>query len=146
MLVEASVSEAEVHRVRTGQPAVVRLEAFPSLRLAGSVARVGTLSSSSSDRPIDDKRFELIVELDATSADLRPEMTARADIVVGTRENVLVVPVNAVYEQQGSFVVHVVKSRGAETRLVGLGASNDQWVEVVAGVREGERVMLNALR
>ena len=70
---------------RASRPSV-RLEAFPDLRLTGKVARVGTLASSSIDRPLDDKRFDLIVELDPTTAELRPEMTARADIVVGTRD------------------------------------------------------------
>lgn len=142
MLVEASVGEAEVHRIRPGQPAIVRLEAFPDLRLGGRVVRVGTLASASIDRPLDDKRFDLIVELDSSTSELRPGMTARADIVVGTREAVLLVPVNAVFEHQGTFVAHVVGRSGIETRPVDLGESNDQFVEVVAGLREDERVML----
>jgi multidrug resistance efflux pump len=43
MLVEGSVGEAEVRRIRAGQRASVRLEAFPDLRLGGRVERVGTL-------------------------------------------------------------------------------------------------------
>jgi multidrug resistance efflux pump len=41
MLVEASVSESEVHRVRAGQPAEIHVEAFPDLTLTGTVTRVG---------------------------------------------------------------------------------------------------------
>jgi multidrug resistance efflux pump len=144
MLVEASVGEAEVHRVRPGQAAMVRVEAFPSLRLTGRVVRVGTLASASADRPLDDKRFELIIEIDPTDAELRPEMTARADILVGTRENVLLLPVHAVFEEEGAFVAHVAGLAGAETRRLELGESNDQFVEVIAGVSEHERVMLLA--
>jgi HlyD family secretion protein len=142
MLLEASVSEAEVHRVRPGQAAAVRIEAFPDLRLAGKVTRIGTLARSSADRPFDDKRFDLIVELDATTVELRPEMTARADILVGTRSDVLLVPVNAVFEQQGKYVAHVVSRFGVETRLVDIGETNDVVVEVVAGLQEGDRVLL----
>jgi HlyD family secretion protein len=142
MLLEASVSEAEVHRVRPGQPAVVRVEAFPDVRLPGTVARVGTLARSSADRPFEDKRFDLIVELDATTVDLRPEMSARADIVVGTRSGVLLLPINAVFEQQGQLVVHVVRPLGVETRSVAVGESSDLMVEVLTGVHEGEQVML----
>lgn len=143
MLVETTVGEAEVHRVRPGQTAIVRLEAFPALRLTGKVIRVGTLASSAIDRPLEDKRFDLVVELDAATAELRPEMTARADIIVGTRDNVLLIPVNAVFEQQGGFVAHVLGLTGIEARPVDLGESNDQWVEVVAGLREGERLVLS---
>ena len=142
MLMEASVSEAEMHRVRPGQPATIRVEAFPDLRLAGKVTRVGALARASADRPFDEKRFDLVVELDPTDSDLRPEMTARADIVVGTRTDVLLAPVNAVFDQQGTMVCHVVGRLGIETRPVELGESNDVMVEVVSGLREGEQVML----
>lgn len=143
MLVEASISESEVHRVKTGQPAEIRVEAFPDLKLTGKVTRVGTLASSSVNRPFDDKRFDLVITLDPTSADLRPEMTIRADVVVGTRTNVLMVPVTAIFNNQGTRVVYVTGATGTEMRPVDLGESNDRMVEIVAGLREGERVSLS---
>ena len=82
------------------------------------------------------------MELDPTDVDLRPEMTARADIIVGTRPDVLLVPVNAIFERQGRFVAHVVGLRGAETRAVDVGESNDVLIEITGGLREGEQVAL----
>jgi RND family efflux transporter MFP subunit len=142
MLVEASASEADVHRVHAGQAAAVRLEAFPDMRLAGKVTRVGTLARASADHPFDEKRFDLIIELDEAKPELRPEMTARADIALGDRPGVLLVPVNAVFERQGLTVCHVVGRSGVETRQVQLGESSDVDVEVMAGLREGERVSI----
>jgi HlyD family secretion protein len=146
MLMEASVSEAEVHRVHPGQTAVVRIEAFPALRLTGKVVRIGTMAGASIERPMEEKRFDLVIELDAAPAELRPEMTARADIIVGTRENVLMVPVNAVFEQQGVFVAHVSDRSGVATRAVELGESNDQMVEVRGGLSENDRILLTPPR
>jgi HlyD family secretion protein len=142
MLVEASISESEVHRVKPGQPAEIRVEAFPDLKLTGQVTRVGTLASTSVSRPFDDKRFDLVITLDPTPAELRPEMTIRADVIVGSRTNVLMIPVTAVFNNQGSRVVYVVGATGTEMRPVDLGESNDRMVEIVAGLREGERVSL----
>ena len=144
MLVEASISESEVHRVKTGQPAEIRVEAFPELKLTGKVTRVGTLASSSVNRPFDDKRFDLVITLDPTAADLRPEMTIRADVIVGSRTNVLMVPVTAVFNSQGTRVVYVTGATGTGMRPVDLGEANDRMVEIVAGLREGERVSLSA--
>ncbi len=63
MLVEASVSESEVHRVQDrASPPTIRVEAFPELKLTGKVTRVGTLASSSVNRPFDDKRFDLVID------------------------------------------------------------------------------------
>jgi multidrug efflux pump subunit AcrA (membrane-fusion protein) len=141
MLVEASASEADVHRITPGQTAAIRLEAFPDLRLTGKVTRVGTLARSD-ERPIDDKRFDVTIEVDFTDAELRPEMTARVDILTSERADVLLIPVNAVFDRQGSPVCHVTTRRGVETRPVQLGASSETHVEVVAGLQEGERVAL----
>jgi HlyD family secretion protein len=143
MLVEASVPEAAVHRVRPGQPAVIRVEAFPDLQLTGRVTRVGALARSSAERPYEDKRFDLVVEVvDARGADLRPEMTARVDVMLGERRGVLLAPVNAIFERQGAPVCHVVRAFGVDTRPVELGESDGFFVEVRAGLRPGDRVAL----
>jgi multidrug resistance efflux pump len=145
MLMESSVGEAEVHRVKPGQTAVVRLEAYPALRLTGRVVRVGTLASSSINRPLEDKRFDLVIEIDPTDAELRPEMTARADVLVGTRRSVLLMPVNAVFEQEGRLVANTLTRTGIEARVVTLGESNDHWVEIADGLDEGDRVLLSSI-
>lgn len=143
MQVEASISESEVHRVKAGQIAEVRVEAFPDLKLTGKVTRVGTLASASVTRPFDDKRFDLIITLDPTTADLRPEMTIRADVIVGSRTGVLMVPVTAVFNNQGTRVVYLPGATGTEMRPVEIGESNDRLVEIVAGLNEGDRVSLS---
>ena len=142
MLVEASVSEANLHRLTTGLKASVYLEAFPGLRIDGHVTRVGTLAHASADRPADDKRFDLILDLDNSSPDLRPEMTARVDVWLGERRDVLLIPVNAVFENRGVNVSHVAGRVGMETRPDQLGESDGTMVEVIAGLAEGDRVAL----
>src|SRR5688572_4767583 len=144
MQVEATVSEAEVHRVRAGQRAEVRVEAFPDLMLTGVVTRVGTLAATSASRPFDDKRFDLIIALDPTTAELRPEMSIRADVIVGTRTNVLMIPVTAVFNHQGTRVAYVVTATGTVMRPLELGESNDRMVEIAGGLQHGDRVSLVA--
>ena len=88
MLVDTSVPERSVHRVRPGLPVAVRLEAFPDLRLSGRVTTMGVLARTTRDRMLETRRFDVTVALDATDAELRPEMTARVDIRVGERRDV----------------------------------------------------------
>jgi multidrug efflux pump subunit AcrA (membrane-fusion protein) len=141
MRVEASVREADVHRVRAGQPAAVRVEAFPEAALVAKVVHVGTLARSSAERPGDEKRFELVAELEPSDLELRPDMSARVEVTVGERRDALLVPVNAVFDRGGA-VCHVQGLLGSETRRVELGDSDDVFVEVRSGLQEGERVAL----
>lgn len=142
MLVESSVRETDLHRVRAGQRATIRLDAFPDLRLTGQVLSLGALARASATRPFEEKRFDLVVEVDATSAQLRPEMTARIDIVVADRRNVLLVPVNAIFERVDDLVANVVTRWSTEPRPVELGVTGDLFAEVLGGLIEGDRVAL----
>ena len=142
MLVDTSVPERSVHRVRPGQPVTVRLEAFPDLALSGRVATIGVLARIARDRMVETKRFDVTVELDPANADLRPEMTARVDIRVGERQDVVRLPVNALFERDGMIVVNTLRGGRVEVRQVELGVQNRQFVEIVAGVAEGDRVMV----
>ncbi len=143
MLVETSVGEADVHRVAVGQVVHVVLEALRDRKFTGKVTRVGTVARSSAERPMEDKRFDLIVEIDQPDPQLKPEMTARVDVQLGERRGVLVIPPNAVFDEQGVSAVHVVRAFDVQTRMVQLGESTGTAVEVVAGLEEGERVLLD---
>ena len=142
MLVAVSVPERSVHRVHPGQPVTVRLEAFPDLRLSGRITTVGAVARATFDQQLDGKRFDVTVELDPADEALRPEMTARVDILVGERRDVVRVPLNAVFENDGMTVVNVLRGGRVESRQVELGEQNQRFVEVVAGVAEGDQVML----
>jgi HlyD family secretion protein len=142
MQIDSTVSEPEMHRVHPGQTASVRIEAFPDLRLTGHVVRVGTLASASAFRPLEDKRFDLIIQLDSAPPELRPEMTVRADITVGNKSDVLLVPVTAVFEREGTLVAYVATPAGPERRKVTLGESNTELAEVTDGLRENEQILL----
>jgi multidrug resistance efflux pump len=142
MLVEASVGEADVHRVSAGQPVVVLLEALRDRTFTGKVSRVGTVARSSAERPLEDKRFDLIVDLDQADSQLKPEMTARVDVQLGERKGVLLIPSSAVFDEHGVPAVHVVRAFDVQTRMVQLGESTGAAYEVVAGLQEGDRLLL----
>ena len=142
MLVDTSVPERAVHRVRAGQPVTVRLEAFPDLRLSGRVVSIGVLARSTRNGTAETKRFDVTVDLDPAAAELRPEMTARVDIRVGERRDVVRLPVTALFERDGLTLVNVRRAGGVEARQVEIGEQNPRFVEVLAGVDAGERVML----
>jgi len=146
MLVEATVGESDVHRVAAGQTVTVVLEALRDQRFSGRVTRVGTVARTSLDRPMEDKRFDLVVELDGADPQLKPEMTARVDINLGERRGVLLIPAASVFEEQGVPAVHVARAFDVQTRMVQLGESTSTDVEVIAGVNEGERLLLTDVR
>jgi len=142
MVLETSVSESEVRRVRPGQETTIYVEAFPALPLKGKVTRVGTLARPAPDRSFDDRRFDVQIELATVSPELRPEMSARADIIVAHRPDALLVPVTAVFESGQEFVVYVDGASGPEPQLVEIGETDGTSAELLSGVSDGQQLLL----
>src|SRR5206468_3609366 len=86
------------------------------------------------------------VKIDKGLPGLRPGMTADVEILVTELQNVLSVPVSAVYRFDGKDHVAVKSPDGRFSwREVTLGLTNDKVVEVKDGLKSGEQVSVNPL-
>ena len=88
------------------------------------------------------KVFEVLVDLDQADSILRPGMTVSARIQISTIENVVSVPIEAVFDDGGKPVVYVQQSSSFDKRAVTLGDKNDNFIIVTKGLKEGEKVSL----
>jgi HlyD family secretion protein len=141
MVVEAKVRETDVHKLEKNQQVEVRVDAYPELRLHGSVTLIGTLAQEERERR-GVKFFGVTLELKESEPRLRPGMTARVEIQVEQRPRALYVPLEAVFEREGRTLVYLPGLRGATEREVALGPSNQDFVVIEKGLRRGERVLL----
>jgi HlyD family secretion protein len=80
----------------------------------------------------------------AGSASLRGGMTLNAQIVVDNKQDVLLVPLRAVQTSAGSRTVNVMENGVAIAKKVTIGSSNQQFAEVVDGLKEGDKVVIPA--
>jgi HlyD family secretion protein len=80
----------------------------------------------------------------AGSAALRGGMTLNAQIVVESKQDVLLVPLRAVQTSAGSRTVNVMENGVAIAKKVTIGSSNQQFAEVVDGLNEGDKVVIPA--
>jgi HlyD family secretion protein len=146
MQVKVNTHESLVKKLKPGQPAEIRIDAFANTVFTGKVKSVSNLSDSS--RPWTSggvKEYPTIVTLDDLEGlELKPGMTAETKIFVGELANALVVPLQAVSEHKGVFSAFVDDSDSIQRRKVKIGESNEQFVEIVDGLTEGETVALDA--
>lgn len=92
---EVKVAEADVLRLRLGQPATVQLEAVPGRRFTGRVVEIGA-SAVPVTTAAAAREFRVVVRLDEADAALRPGLTCDAEILVEEKTGVLAVPLQAV--------------------------------------------------
>ena len=148
MQVKVEIHESLIKKIKQGQKAEVRVDAFPNVVFVGTVKSVSQLADSANSwRSGGIKQYTTIVTIDDIHGhELKPGMTAEARIKVGDLSNVLVVPVQAVAEHKGDFFVFVEDPGGIgiHRRRVKIGENNEKLVEVLEGLKEGETVALDA--
>lgn len=146
MQVKVNVHESVVKKVKAGQRAKVRVDAFPNDTLFGVVKNVSQLADSSNSwRRGGVKEYTTIVTLDdASQVDIKPGMTAEVEILVDNLRDVIAVPVQAVTEHKHQHFVYVKTGNDFVRTPVEIGQSNNRMVEVTSGIEEEAEVSLDA--
>jgi HlyD family secretion protein len=141
MVVETRVRETDIHKVERNQGVKIRVQAYPDLKLTGVVTLVGTLAQEEKERR-GAKFFGVTIQIDGSESKLRPGMTAQVEIAVEERPRALSVPLQAVFEREGRSVCYVVRRGRLQPQDVLTGPSNQDFVVIDRGLREGDRVAL----
>lgn len=140
MRVIGKVYEEDLGRVRVGQEAYVKLLAYPNELLSGVVSLVGPLLDPET------RTVEVWVLLENKRGLLKPNLFARADIVLGQNEGALTVPNAAILEANGEKFVFVHQGDKYARVDVTLGAVDDQYSEVLSGLVPGDEVATQGAR
>jgi membrane fusion protein (multidrug efflux system) len=131
------VAERDSGRVALGQRVEVRVAPFPEEVFHAEVSIV-----SPTIDPLT-RTLRVKAKLDNSDGRLRPGLFAKVDLGVATRENVLIVPEEAVLLRVGGPVVFRLNDESrVERRAVEVGINRDGFVELVAGVSPGDRIVL----
>lgn len=141
VVVETKVRETDIHKVEKNQRVSIHVEAYPELKLTGTVTLVGTLAQEEKERR-GTKFFGVTILVNESEPRLRPGMTSRVEIQVEERPKALSIPLDAVFEREGRAVAYVASGRRVEAREIVVGPSNQDFVLVEKGLRMGERVCL----
>lgn len=140
MMVEGTVNQAEVTRLRIGQEAVIGLDAFPEASYRGKVYSIGAIGVGSRRENYYIRNIPVRVILENADSRVIPDLSAFANVLVDRQENALLVPAAAVGEQDGRHFVFVRTEKGFEKREVKAGLSNGVQTAILEGLKEGDVV------
>jgi multidrug efflux pump subunit AcrA (membrane-fusion protein) len=143
MQIEAQINQAESHEFKIGMKAKVGLDAFPGLELTGTVYSIGALAKAGTQGQYV-RNIPLMVRVNGSHQQLIPDLSGYADVVLEEAENVIQVPLAAVFAEQGQDYVYVKTGASFEKRPVRLGLRNFTHAEVLDGLNAGEEVALES--
>jgi HlyD family secretion protein len=148
VIVKAEVDETDVGKLAVGQRAEVTADAYPGRVFPGLVYEMGQSVGKRKVKPEDPakiqdmKVLETKIEITEGGDELKLGMTVEVRILVAHKDKVLVLPKRFVPAGAREATVRVSGPNGEQTRIVKLAARDDENVEVLEGLREGERIVV----
>lgn len=144
MIINAHINQADVTRLSVGETVEVIVEAVAGLKVTGRVERIAPQATLKNNI----KGFAVRILLKNVDERVRPGMTANIRIPVASADNVLAVPLAAVFTEKNPDTgdperfVYVTKGESYERRPVQVGVSDFFFAEIQSGVQAGDVVML----
>jgi RND family efflux transporter MFP subunit len=144
MIINAQVNQADVPRLKAGEPVEVTVEAVADLQITGRVERVYPQATIKNNI----KGYPARIVLKNVDPRVRPGMTANVKIPVASADNVTAVPLEAVFTEknpdtgQMERFVYVQRGGAFDKRNVKVGISDFFYAEIQEGLKAGEIVSL----
>lgn len=160
MEVEVEVDETDVISLTLGQKADIRIDALPDRVLQGEVTEIGSSALQKAVTTEESKDFKVVITLENPPENLKPGLSASADIITAERKNVLAIPISGLVlkekedsedkdrdgQEEG---VYIIKDSRAKFQPVEKGIMGELMMEIISGLEEGQEIATgpyNALR
>lgn len=143
MKVEIKVHESHVNQVKPGQMAFIVLDSLPDNRYVGEVSKIAVLPDAQSrytNANLKVYAAEIVIQDDLP--DVKPGVSARAEIIITNLEDVLTVPIQCVTTVKGKQVCYVKALGSPKPVEVEIGLFNNNFIEIKSGLNSGDRVLL----
>jgi len=163
-----NVDENDIIAIKLNQDAEIEVDALLGTNLQGRVSEIATSAIAAQNGQANQKtEFEVKIAITSDVSDLRPGMTASADIVTDTRDNAMSIPIQSVtvrtvaqLTEKEAFknsnyqaakdgfveVVFVAKNGKVSAKSVKTGIQSDDLIEITEGLSIGESVVSGSYR
>ena len=136
----AKVPESDIGRIKTGQEASVRIEAYPSNKYSAIVKKIA-------ERAVKDNNvtsFEVTLNFKETSEEIKIGMTADLEFKVKSNEEKILVPTVSIVTEKGEKgVLKVDKNNAPKFEKIEIGISSGNKTSIIDGLEPGEQIFID---
>ena len=130
--------------LQVGLDVIIKNAALPNLVMEGQVDTIASMSERLNRWDSRSPRiYKTIISTDTTDERLMPGMTVEVEILVDSVQDVLFVPVEALYNKEGDTYCQVQGTFDLEERLIKTGRVSTSFVEVLEGLEKEDVVLLH---
>ena len=137
--IEVAVNEIDSLEIEVGQEVIIILDAFPGREFSGRVREIHNYTQNVNGVVT----LPVTVQLDRADKQFKPGFSALVEIIIGSAEGELLVPISAILDRKGQqMVVKVVDNKPVQTP-VKAGFSDGVYTAIEEGLAEGEEIVIN---
>ncbi len=138
--VDVNIDEVDIKEIYLGQQAEITFDAYPELKLPALVDSISPLAKGMGGIIV----VEVTLQLTQSDPRIMSGFSAQVEITVEEVHNVVRVPTEAVAERGGMHFVLLMSENGPQMAMVTVGKGNDEYLEVLSGLKENDRIAANA--
>ncbi len=153
MEVEVEVDETDVIGIKIGHQAEVRIDALPDQTVDGKVTEIGSSALQKLTSSQESKDFKVIITLENPPENLKPGLSASADITTAEKKDVLAVPISALVlrekeeeekkkNEEQEEGVYIVENSRVIFYPVEKGIMGEMMIEIISGLEEGKEIVV----
>ncbi|MFH0943414.1 MAG: efflux RND transporter periplasmic adaptor subunit, partial [Candidatus Beckwithbacteria bacterium] len=139
--VTVELTQIDVPTVKPGNLATLTLDAFPGKTYTGQVVSIDTTGSVTSGVT----SYPAVIKLDVRADEIFPNMTAQANIISQTKNDILLIPAAAIHTQNSQTYVEVMKDNQVSQVNVVTGLSSSTQTEITSGLAEGDTIITSTI-
>lgn len=134
-------NEVDIRKIKKDLPVKIGFDAFPDIELEGVVTYVANVGEKK--RGSDIKIFQILIKLEAFNDNIRPGMTTANRIITYTKDDVLTIPLEAVFSKDSIKFAYVKSGFSIDKKQIELGEANNDVVVIDQGLNENDVVYLS---
>ena len=134
-------NEVDIRKIKKDLKVKIGFDAFPDIELDGIVTDVANVGENK--RGSDIKLFQVLIKLNETNKSIRPGMTTSNKILTHQEDNVLMVPLEAIFSKDSISYTYVKSGYSINKKQVELGLSNNDVIIITKGLKENDVVYLS---
>ncbi len=134
--VHAKVLESEIGKMKVSREVDLKFSAYPGKIFKGEVKAISPVINPQ------DKTCNVIIDVANPEEEIKPGMHVEVEIAAEIHKDKLLIPQDAVLVRSGRKLAFVVEEGLAKWRYIDVGLENEDYAEVLDGVKEGESVII----
>ncbi len=138
---ESYVKEIDIAKVNVGDSVSITIDALQGKQFPGKIYHIATIGED--HKNFDMKVFKVMIRFNHSDKDLKPGMTSTNNIILQKYNDALIVPLEAVFSENGDSFVYLKNGGSWSKQLVKTGADDETNVVILEGLNAGDKILMH---